>query len=148
MGGELAAGRQFVGGTVLHPGSGQKFTKLDDNAVVFRFELHRWRVLFLSELGPIGRKALLERTNDLHADILLCGLTELSSPELMAAVSPRLIVVGGVETTFKRSRARERPKPAGDAWTVTSSVESAVTLELTPNACRVETEDGWFAIAR
>jgi ComEC/Rec2-related protein len=139
----VAAGDDFAGGTILHPGSGNHFTKAEDNAVVFRTQLHGWRVLFVSDLGLIGRKALLE-SSDLHADVLLCGPSEAASEELLAVVSPRLVIVGGVEAS--RFRSRERPKPLNKVTTIASSTESAVTVELSSRSCRVETNEGWFTI--
>jgi hypothetical protein len=117
---------------------------------VFRSEIQGWRLLFLSELGAAGRSVLLDQKNDLRSDILLCGPAEASSSELMDAVSPRLVVIGGVEAPFNRGRKRERPKPAVGtaAPTIVSRADTAVWLELTRRACRVETEDGWFAIER
>ena len=147
----LAAGQEFVGGTIFHPRSGGKFPRADDNAIVFRSEIQGWRVLFLSDLGAVGRNALLEQKNDLRCDILLCSPAEASSTELMAAVSPRLMVIGGVqEAPFKHTRARAQQKlaPPAGALSVMTSPEGAVRMELTRDACRVETADAWFVIER
>jgi beta-lactamase superfamily II metal-dependent hydrolase len=54
------------------------------------------RILLLSDLGRPGQDALLQRTSDLRADIVITGLPvkeEALRDALLDAIQPRLIVV-------------------------------------------------------
>src|SRR5262249_52459922 len=118
-----------------------------------RSEIHGWKILLLSELGVLGRKALLERGEDLHADILLCSVPESGEGldrELLEAVVPRLVVIGQIDAPYKRAKPRDLLKCAQQtgALVVKTSNESAVTLELTQGECHVETQETWFALTR
>src|ERR1035437_3304167 len=59
---------------VLHPGADDNFAKADDNALVLLGNFHGTKVLLLSDLGRAGQSALLERPDDLRADIVVAGL--------------------------------------------------------------------------
>jgi len=54
------------------------------------------RILLLSDLGRPGQEALLERTPDLRADIVVSGLPVKTEPlcdPLLDALQPRVIIV-------------------------------------------------------
>jgi beta-lactamase superfamily II metal-dependent hydrolase len=92
--------------TVLHPDSTDHFPKADDNALVLTRDFGGVRVLLLSDLGQLGQSALLERSPDLRADIVVSGLPtggEALSDALLDTVHPRLIIV-----TDSEFPARER----------------------------------------
>ncbi len=147
----VRAGDDLLNWKVLHPAS--SFSRADDNVVVLRSEIHGWGVLLLSELGALGRKALFESGIDLRADILICSIPDSGEgleAAFLAAVQPRLVVIGQVDAPFKRVRPREILKAAQQtgAWVVKTSNESAVTLEVTANECRVETQEKWFCLSK
>ena len=65
---------------VLHPGAGENFARMDDAALVLLGNFYGTRVLLLSDLGRSGQSALLARTNDLRADIVVAGLPDEGEP--------------------------------------------------------------------
>jgi competence protein ComEC len=147
----VGAGDAVLRWKVLHPA--RSFARADDNTVVLRSEVHGWSVVLLSELGVLGRKALLERGDELRADILVCGVPESGEGldlHLLETVAPRLVVIGQIDAPYKRAKPRDLLKCARQtgAFVVKTSNESAVTLKLTQRECRVETQDGWFALPR
>jgi competence protein ComEC len=92
--------------TVLHPDSTDHFPRADDNALVLTRDFGGVRVLLLSDLGELGQNALLERSQDLRADIVVSGLAtggEALSDALLDSLHPRLIIV-----TDSEFPARER----------------------------------------
>jgi beta-lactamase superfamily II metal-dependent hydrolase len=136
---------------VLHPS--RSFPRADNNAVVLRSEIHGWRVLLLSGLGALGRNDLLERGEDLRADILFYGLAEPDEEidaAILEAVAPGLVIIGQVDAPFKRAKPRDLLKCAQRTGAVVlkTSNENAITLKLAQGECRVETQEGWFALAR
>jgi competence protein ComEC len=81
---------------VLHPSASDRFGQADDSALVFSGSFHGSRVLLLSDLGRAGQNALLERTPELRADIVVTSLPSQNEPlseALLDAIQPRLIVV-------------------------------------------------------
>jgi competence protein ComEC len=95
---------------VLHPASDDNFSQADDGALVLLGKFHGTRVLLLSDLGRRGQELLLNRSNDLRADIVVTGLpvqTEPISDALLDAVQPKVIIV-----TDSEFPATERAKPA------------------------------------
>jgi beta-lactamase superfamily II metal-dependent hydrolase len=86
--------------TVLHPQAEDHFPQADDNALVLYGILGGFRVLLLSDLGRPGQEALLQRTPELRADIVITGLPargEAVNDEFLDAVQPRLIIVADSE---------------------------------------------------
>ena len=82
--------------TVLHPDPGDRFPQADDNPLVLSAVIGGQRILLLSDLGRPGQGALLERTPDLRADIVVTGLPvqpEALGDALLDAIQPRLIIV-------------------------------------------------------
>ena len=82
--------------TVLHPDPGDRFPQADDNPLVLSAVIGGQRILLLSDLGRPGQDALLERTPDLRADIVVTGLPvqpEALGDALLDAIQPRLIIV-------------------------------------------------------
>ena len=94
----------------LHPGAGNNFPRADDNALVLRGDYSGARILLLSDLGREGQSALLDRTNDLRADIVIAGLPDTGEPlgdALLAAIQPRVIVVADSEFPATRRAGLE-----------------------------------------
>jgi competence protein ComEC len=91
---------------VLHPDTTDHFPRADDNALVLSRDFAGVRVLLLSDLGSLGQSALLNRSPELRADIVVSGLPtggEALSDALLDALQPRLIIV-----TDSEFPARER----------------------------------------
>jgi competence protein ComEC len=133
--------------TVLHPQPSDRFPQADDNALVLRGEFRGTRVLLLSDLGRPGQYALLERTRDLRADIVVSGLPEQGEPLgdiLLEAIQPKLIVIADSEfPATKRARAalRERLERRGIPVLYTRTA-GAVTLVLEKNRWEARAMDG------
>jgi ComEC/Rec2-related protein len=106
----VTAGEAFAGWEVLHPAMEDTFRLADDASLVLLGRFHATRILLLSDLGRPGQDALLLRTNDLSADIVVTGLPEQTEPlseALLERVQPKLIVVADSEYP---ARARARPE--------------------------------------
>jgi competence protein ComEC len=110
------AGSQLGSWTVLHPQSGDRFPQADDNALVLYGVFGGARVLLLSDLGGPGQEALLQRTPDLRADILVTGLparSEALGDKFLDAVQPRLIIVADSEyPVWERASVKFRDRLA------------------------------------
>ncbi len=96
----LKVGDRFGPWIALHPDPAAPAPRAEDNAIVLLGNFDGLRILLLSHLQHAGQLALLSRTNDLHADILVTSLpdqtensTEPFSETLLNAVHPRIIIV-------------------------------------------------------
>ena len=95
---------------VLHPGAGETVARADDAALVLLGNFYGTRVLLLSDLGRNGQSALLARTNDLRADIVIAGLPDTGEPlcdALLDAVQPKVMVIADSEFPATRRASRE-----------------------------------------
>jgi len=93
----------------LYPGATNNFSKADDNALVLRGNFSGAKILLLSDLGRDGQSALLERTNDLCADVVIAGLPTEGEPlcsALIDAVQPKVIVIADSEFPATRRAGR------------------------------------------
>jgi competence protein ComEC len=110
----LQAGERAGGWQVLFPFATTNVVKADDAPLVLLGNFAGTKVLLLSDLSRDGQDALLARTNDLRADIVVAGLPMEGEPlcnALIEAVRPKLIVIADSEfpATRRASRAlRER----------------------------------------
>ncbi len=133
--------------TVLHPSADDRFTRADDGAVVLKGTLDTTRVLLLSDLGRTGQKALLERTADLRAEIVVAGLPaadEPLGPELIQAIQPKLIIISDselpiAERASPKLRARLERTGLPVLYTRTAG---AVTLEFHKGSWRLRSLNG------
>ena len=94
---------------MLHPAARDDFERADDDALVLLGNFNGARVLLLSDLGRRGQSALLARTNDLRADMVIAGLTDDGEPlcdALLDAVRPKIIVVADSEFPATRRASR------------------------------------------
>ena len=95
---------------ILHPDATNNFSQADDSALVLLGNFHGARVLLLSDLSRAGQDALLSRTNDLRADIVIAGLPDDSEPlcdALLEAIQPKVIVIADSEYPATRRASRE-----------------------------------------
>jgi len=107
---KISSGNQLGAWTVRHPAAQDRFSRADDAALVLAGNIHGSRVLLLSDLGSAGQRALLDRTADLRAEVVVTGLPGQEEPlseALLDAIQPRLIVV--VDSEFPASE-RAGPK--------------------------------------
>ncbi len=105
----IQRGDHAGGWRVLHPATGEEFAHADDAALVLLAKFYRVRVLLLSDLGRDGQSALLGRTNDLRADVVIAGLPDAGEPlcdALLDAVQPKVIVVADSEFPANRRASR------------------------------------------
>ena len=81
---------------VLHPASGEDFSRSTDDALVLAGEFHGVRVLLMSDLGRDGRQALIKRDADLRADVLVVSVPDRSSTlglGMLRLIQPKVILV-------------------------------------------------------
>jgi beta-lactamase superfamily II metal-dependent hydrolase len=133
--------------TVLHPEKSDRFSKADDAAVVLRGAFGHTRVLLLSDLGRAGQDALLERTPDLRADIVVTGLPstgEALGDALLDRIQPRVIVVADSELpASERARAPFRDRLARRGIPVLyTRFTGAATIEFRGNNWELRTMNG------
>jgi len=133
--------------TVLHPQPDDRFAQADDNPLVLSGVIGGKRVLLLSDLGRPGQDALLQRTHDLRADILVTGLPvqyEAISDALLDAIQPRVIIVADSEfPAAERASPRLRERLARRKVSViyTRSTGTA-TIEWRKNDWELRTMSG------
>jgi beta-lactamase superfamily II metal-dependent hydrolase len=132
---------------VLHPGPADNFPRGDDNALVLRGRFYQAEVLFLADLGRNGQSVLLERTNDLRADIVIAGLPAEGEPlcdALLQAVRPQVIVLVDSEYPAQRRagpRLKTRLEHTGRPVIYTREA-GAVTLVSRPAGWELTTTAG------
>jgi ComEC/Rec2-related protein len=132
---------------VLHPDATDHFPRADDNALVLAGNFHGTRILLLSDLGRAGQSALLGRTNDLRADIVIAGLPEVGEPlcdALLDAIRPKIIVMADSEFPPARRASRElrdRMERSGIPVVYTQTA-GAVTILARPDGWQLRTMDG------
>ena len=125
---------------VLHPADRDDFDRADNAALVLPGNLNGVRVLLLSDLGRKGQSALLARTNDLRADVVIAGLTDDGEPlcdALLDAVQPAIIIVTDSEYPAIRRAGSELKARLGErnVPVIYTRTAGAVTL--------VTQADGW-----
>lgn len=132
---------------VLHPGPGDSFPRADDNALVLRGQFYKSHILFLADLGRNGQSALLARTNDLQADIVITGLPaqgEALCDALIQAAQPKVLVVVDADYPVPRrapAQLKERLARAGVPVIYTRTA-GAVTIVERPGGWELSTMDG------
>ncbi len=129
---------------ILHPTETDESNQADEGALVRRGEFHGVRVLLLSDLGRTGQNRLLDRTNDLRADIVVSGIPTQSEPlcaALLDAIRPRVIIIADSESPAT-ARANERLKDRLNRRNVTvlyTREAGAVMVSFRPNGCEINT---------
>ncbi|MFZ0828610.1 MAG: ComEC/Rec2 family competence protein [Verrucomicrobiia bacterium] len=138
---------------VLHPEAGQDFDHADNAALVLPGNLNGVRVLLLSDLGRKGQSALLSRTNNLRADVVIAGLTDDGEPlcdALLDAVQPKVIVVTDSEFPATRRAGRELKERLGarSVPVIYTRTAGAVTLVARTGSWELRTMQGQTISAR
>jgi competence protein ComEC len=133
--------------TVLHPDEDDKFPQADDASLVLLGQIHDARILLLGDLGRPGQEALMKRSPDLHADIVITGLPEQGealSNGLLDATQPKLIIVTDSEfPATKRASLALRVRLAEHAVPVIyTRYAGAVTISIHPGGWQARTMDG------
>ncbi len=132
---EVNRGDSLGGWTVLHPDPADHFAEADDGALVLLGKFSGTRILLLSDLGRPGQDALLARSPDLHAEIVITCLPEQSQPlneVLLDAIKPELIIIADSEfPALKRAGANLRERLAQRGVPVLYTRDTgAITLSL------------------
>jgi hypothetical protein len=101
--------------------------------------------LLLSDLSPQGQRRLLEKSEDLRADVIISGVPSEGEPlinDLLSSVLPKLIIISDSANPWT-SRARKSLRERLSKYTTLyCSDEGAVTLELNPKSSRLITMEG------
>jgi beta-lactamase superfamily II metal-dependent hydrolase len=132
---------------VLHPDAGENFARTDDAALVLLGKFYETHVLLLSDLGRNGQSALLARTNDLRADIVIAGLPDEGEPlcdALLEAVQPKVIVIADSEfpATRRASNALKQRLSGRNVLVIYTRTAGAVTMVAQPDGWILRTMDG------
>jgi competence protein ComEC len=132
---------------VLHPDATDDFERADDASLVLSGNFFGTRVLLLSDLGRAGQSALLSRTNNLRADIVIAGLPDEGEPlcdALLDAAQPKVVVIADSEfPAFRRAspKLRARLEQRG-IQVIYTRMAGAVTILLRPDGWELRTMDG------
>lgn len=144
---EINRGDEIGPWTVLHPAADDNFSQADDGALVLLGEFHGTRILLLSDLGRRGQEVLLNRSNDVRADLVVTGLpvqTEPVADALLEAIQPKVIIVADSEfpaTERARPVLRERLEAHG-VPVIYESQEGTVTIRVRSEAWHLQTSTG------
>jgi len=131
---------------ILHPTEADESTQADDGALVRQGEFHGAKLLLLSDLGRAGQNLLLDRSNDLRADIVVSGIPTQTEPlcdALLDAIRPRLIIIADSELPAT-ARASERLKERltrRDVTVLHTREAGAVTISFRLTDCEITTAD-------
>lgn len=143
----ITAGDRSGPWTVLHPSAEDQFPQADDNTVVLRGDIRGTRVLLLSDLGKPGQNALMNRVQDLRADIVVAGLPHQTEPladALLEAIQPNLIIITDAEfPATERASLKLRERLARKKIPMFCTRETgAVTLLFTRSGWRMQALNG------
>ena len=132
---------------VLHPDADGDFPRADDNALVLLGDFSGVKILLLSDLGRDGQSALLARTNDLHADVVIAGLPDEGQPlsnGLLDAIQPKVIVVADSEFPATRRASRELKERLArhNVPVIYTRTAGAITILARPKSWELCTMDG------
>jgi competence protein ComEC len=143
----LNYGNQIGCWQILSPAATNNFPRADDNALVLLGNFSGAKILLLSDLGRDGQSALLERTNNLRADIVVAGLPNEGEPlsdALLGVVQPKIIVIADSEFPANRRASRElKNRLAGKNVPVIYTRDSgAVKIIADKSGWKLQTMDG------
>jgi competence protein ComEC len=137
--------------TVLHPSADDRLPNAGDNALVLRGEFAGTSILLLSDLGRAGQRALLERTNSLHADVVVAAIPGEGEPlgdTLLSAIQPQVVIIADSEwPATKRAGRKLRDRLSQtNIPVVFESDTGAVTIELRSGKWTLRGRDGGVAV--
>jgi beta-lactamase superfamily II metal-dependent hydrolase len=139
---------QIVGNwKILHPDLADRYSRADDGAVVLKGMVRETSILLLSDLGRAGQADLLQRAEELRAEIVVTGLPAADEPlseELLRAIQPRLIIISDSELPISERaspKLQERLNRTGRAVVYTRRA-GAVTLDFERGSWRLHTTKG------
>ena len=143
----IKAGDQAGPWTVLYPPAQTTFTKANDNTLVLRAEINGLRILLLSDLSHTGQNALLANPPDLHADIVIAGMTGDSEPlsdPLLDAIHPQAIILAdSPQPANKRAGAKLKQRLARrNIPTLYTTTTEAITIAIRPQTWTLTAMDG------
>jgi ComEC/Rec2-related protein len=134
---------ESVGGwTVLHPDRGDAFPKGDDACMVLMGNFYGTRILLLGDLGRAGQEALLQRYQDLKADIIVTGLPDNGEPVcngLLSAANPKILIVADTEypATKRASAALKSRLASAGPNLIFTRFSGAVVITARPDGVKV-----------
>ncbi len=140
----LSQSDQLGSWQVLHPQTTDHFPQADDNSLVLLGTFDSTRILLLPDLGRAGQEALLGRTLNLRADVVIAGLPtngESLREELLQAIEPKVIVLSDSElpASGRASSAIRERLAQYPARTIYTRSAGAVTIELRRDTWRIRT---------
>jgi len=132
---------------VLQPDATNDFLHADDNALVLLGAFRGTKILLLSDLSRAGQEALLARTNDLRADIVVAGLPNEGEPlcnGLIDATQPKVIVIADSEYPATRRASRELKDRLAQRGmpVIYTRASGAVEIETDKRGWKLRTMDG------
>jgi competence protein ComEC len=132
---------------ILWPTGTNSFPRADDNALVLLGNFRGTKILLLSDLSRTGQDALLSRTNDLRADIVIAGLPNEGEPlcdALLDAIQPKVVVIADSELPANRRASRELKArlEAAKVPVIYTRDSGAVTILANKNGWQLRTMDG------
>ena len=132
---------------VLFPVSTNNPTKADDSPLVLLGNFAGTKVLLLSDLSRNGQSALLARTNDLRADLVIAGLPTEGEPlcdALIDAIQPKVIIIADSEfpATRRASRTLHERLEQRKIPVIYTRTADAVKITADKTGWRLETMDG------
>jgi len=136
-----------AGWTVRHPGPTDNFPHADDNALVLRGTFYGATLLLLSDLGREGQSALLNRTNELAADVVVASPPVQGEPlcePLLKAIRPRLIIIADAEYPVPRRAGEKLKQRLADTGipVIYTRDSGAVTLTARPGSWEAQSMAG------
>lgn len=131
---------------ILHPTESDVSAEADDGALVRQGEFHEVKILLLSDLGRKGQNLLLDRTNDLRADIVVSGIPAQTEPlcdALLDAIRPRVIIVADSEmpATARASEGLKERLIRRNVAVIHTREAGAVTILFCAGGCEIKTAD-------
>ncbi len=127
--------------------SNSRFSNTEDVPLVLRGEINGTRILLLSNLSHAGQNELLDRAENLRADIVVAGLPNAGEPlgdRLLDAIQPGLVIIADAEyPASKRAGAKLRERLERRNIPILCTHETkAVTLTLRSNHWKLSAMDG------
>jgi competence protein ComEC len=133
--------------SVIHPKTDDHFSQADDNAIVLSAVIQGTRILLVSDLGALGQSALLGRSPDLRADIVVSGLptaSEALADPFLDAIQPRVIIISDAEVPISEHASRKLSERLAcrKIPVIYTRLTGSATIEFHPNQWMIRTMSG------